>query len=148
MEIEVPSISGGPPEAVSRQVICGCLEPRVEEIMGFINHEFISAGYEGEINEVVVTGGASLLEGVPELSQEIFNRPVRRGYPAYVGGLSELVSDPKYATAIGLVLYGLRNREMALNVKRGEPQKPGLLKRILGRIKEELGLSGKQGPDR
>jgi cell division protein FtsA len=143
LEIEVPSISGGAPTLVTRQAVCNILENRVEEIFGFINHEFISSGFDEAVSQVIITGGSSLLEGVPELAAEIFNRQVRRGFPKYVGGLSELVTAPKYATAIGLVLYGLRNSEAALNAKRADSHKVGFLHRVLDRLKEELGFKAK-----
>jgi cell division protein FtsA len=59
---------------------------------------------------VILTGGSSILEGVPELTEQIFNLPVRRGIPTGIGGLVDLVSSPIYATGVGLVLYGSRNR--------------------------------------
>ncbi len=58
---------------------------------------------------VVLTGGASILEGVPELAEQIFNMPVRRGCPMGIGGLTDVVNSPLYATGVGLVLYGSRN---------------------------------------
>jgi cell division protein FtsA len=56
----------------------------------------------------VVTGGAAILEGVPELAETIFDLPVRRGIPKWVGGLYEQVESPVFATAVGLVLTGAR----------------------------------------
>jgi cell division protein FtsA len=54
---------------------------------------------------VVVTGGASAMEGVPELAEQIFEMPVRRGVPGGVSGLKENVLDPRFATGVGLILY-------------------------------------------
>jgi cell division protein FtsA len=56
----------------------------------------------------VITGGASLLEGMPELAEQIFNLPSRRGYPQGFGGIMDVVNSPMYATAVGLVLYGAK----------------------------------------
>jgi len=58
---------------------------------------------------VVLTGGASILEGVPELAEQIFNMPVRRGCPVGIGGLTDVVNSPLYATGVGLVVYGSQN---------------------------------------
>ena len=58
---------------------------------------------------VVLTGGASILGGVPELAGQIFKMPVRRGCPTDIGGLTDVINSPLYATGVGLVLYGSRN---------------------------------------
>jgi cell division protein FtsA len=55
---------------------------------------------------LVLTGGAVLLPGTVEMAEEIFGMPVRLGAPAHVGGLVDVVSNPVYATGVGLVLYG------------------------------------------
>ena len=84
--------------------------------------------------EVVITGGSSLLRGVPELAQQIFDRPVRVGYPAYMGGLSQLVSSPKYSTGLGLILYGLRaHRDMAAQGYSGRKER-GFLGSIFDKL--------------
>jgi cell division protein FtsA len=59
---------------------------------------------------VVVTGGSSIMEGVPELAEAIFDQPVRRGVPADIGGLADVVRSPIYATGVGLALYGARRQ--------------------------------------
>lgn len=47
-----------------------------------------------------------MMKGMVELGEEIFHMPVRLGLPRYVGGLSEVVSNPRYATGVGLLLIG------------------------------------------
>jgi cell division protein FtsA len=59
----------------------------------------------------VLTGGGSILDGMPEIAEQIFDLPVRRGAPNDVGGLTDHVSSPAFATPVGLVLYAHRNRE-------------------------------------
>ena len=60
---------------------------------------------------IVITGGSSMMRGMMELGEEIFHMPVRLGMPRYVGGLSEVVSNPRYATAVGLILMGKQQLE-------------------------------------
>jgi len=57
-----------------------------------------------------VTGGTSIMEGVPELAEGIFDQPVRRGVPIGIGGLADVIESPIYATAVGLALYGRHSR--------------------------------------
>ena len=58
----------------------------------------------------MLTGGGAILEGMPEIAEQIFDMPVRRGTPAGIGGLVDVVASPVYSTAVGLVLCGYRNR--------------------------------------
>ena len=55
----------------------------------------------------MLTGGGAILDGMPEIAEQIFDLPIRRGVPAGVGGLADHVSSPTFATAVGLVLYAL-----------------------------------------
>jgi cell division protein FtsA len=78
----------------------------VEEILNYVAKEINRAGFANPlISGAVLTGGTSLVQGLPELAEEIFNLPTRRGYPVGVGGLTDVIHDPAYATAVGLVLY-------------------------------------------
>jgi len=108
--IEVPSVGGRKPRVLSRQLLAEILEPRMEEIFTLVNREIVKSGYEDRIaSGVVITGGTSILEGSPELAEQIFNLPVRRGVPQNLGGLSDVVNSPVYATGVGLVVYGSKN---------------------------------------
>ncbi|MDR3154981.1 MAG: cell division protein FtsA [Deltaproteobacteria bacterium] len=133
LEDEIIPIPGpdGPSGEVSRHVLCDILESRVEEIMGHVNQELVMSGFDDQVMEIVVTGGSSLLRGVPELAEEIFDRPVRVGYPVYVGGLSQLVASPKYSTGLGLILYGLKNHEFP---QRSPGPRGGLLNQLVNRL--------------
>ncbi|MEZ4600174.1 MAG: cell division protein FtsA [Syntrophotaleaceae bacterium] len=108
--IEVPSVGGREPRILSRQLLAEILEPRVEEIFTLVNREIIRSGYEELIaSGVVITGGTTILPGMPEMAEQIFNLPVRRGFPQGIGGLIDVVNSPIYATGVGLVKYGSRN---------------------------------------
>jgi cell division protein FtsA len=136
--IEVPSASGFAPQEVEATYFASILEKRVEEILSHVSQEFVRSGFDYSINGIVLTGGSSLLRGVTEMAKDIFNRPVRRGYPECGGGLAEMVHDPKYATAIGLILYGLQNSESAMRVPKSEKSSPSLWGRIWRRLKGML----------
>jgi cell division protein FtsA len=108
--IEVPSVGGREPRVLSRQLLAEILEPRVEEIFTLVNREIVKSGFEDLIaSGVVITGGTCILPGMPELAEQIFNLPVRRGVPQDIGGLTDVVNSPVYATGVGLVKYGSRN---------------------------------------
>ena len=110
--IEVPSVGGREPRTIRRQLLGEILEPRVEEIFSLICQEMVRSGYDDLVTSgVVVTGGSSILPGVPEIVEQVFNMPARVGYPANIGGLKEIVNSPMYATAVGLVLYGANSHQ-------------------------------------
>lgn len=107
--IEVPTVGGRKPRVVSRQVLAEIMEPRAEEIFGLVDREIKNSGYGDLIPAgVVITGGSSLMMGMVEISEQIFDLPVRVGIPTGIGGLADVVNGPEYATGVGLLLYGGR----------------------------------------
>ncbi|MCW9048946.1 MAG: rod shape-determining protein, partial [Deltaproteobacteria bacterium] len=133
--IEVPSVGGREPRILSRQLLAEILEPRVEEIFSLVNREIVKSGYEELIaSGIVLTGGCAILPGMPELAEQVFNLPVRRGNPLNIGGLSDVVNSPIYATGVGLVKYGSLNAQ-AQNFKIGDAN---VFERVSRRMKEWL----------
>jgi cell division protein FtsA len=109
--IEVPSVGGRKPRTLSRQTLAEIIEPRVEEILTLVQAEIVRSGYANLIGSgIVLTGGTAIMEGMPEIAEQVFNLPVRRGYPVGISGLVDLVNSPIFATGVGLVKYGSRNR--------------------------------------
>ncbi len=105
--IEVPSVGGREPRNVSRQVLGEIIEPRIEEILGLAHREIVKSGYDDLLAAgVVLTGGTVILEGMTELAEQVFNMPVRKGYPVGVGGITDIVNSPMYTTGVGLVMSG------------------------------------------
>src|SRR3989338_2224593 len=101
--VEVPGVDGRDPRQLSVQTLAEVLEPRVVELYEFVLGELRRSGMEEMIaSGIVITGGASMMRGMVELGEEIFHMPVRLGMPRYVGGLSEVVGNPRYATGVGL----------------------------------------------
>lgn len=108
--IEVPSVGGREPREVSRQILGRIIEPRMDEILTMVQKEISKSGCEDILAAgIVLTGGGAILEGVPELAEQIFNVPVRRGFPIGIGGLTAIVESPVFATGVGLLLYAARN---------------------------------------
>ena len=109
--IEVASVGGRQPRVMSRRILSEVIQPRAEEIFHQLWDEIRRAGYERSLNSgLVLTGGASILDGMPEIADQIFDLPVRRGCPVGDGGLNDHVNNPAFATAVGLVMYARRNQ--------------------------------------
>ena len=114
--VEVPGVDGREPRQLSVQTLAEVLEPRVVELYELILNELRRSGMEEMIaSGIVITGGSAMMRGMVELGEEIFHMPVRLGMPRYVGGLSEVVSNPRYATGVGLVLMGKQQLERHLS---------------------------------
>jgi cell division protein FtsA len=134
--IEVPSVGGRNPRVLSRQTLAEIVEPRVEEILTLVHHEVMKTGYANLIaSGIILTGGTAVLEGLPELAEQIFNLPVRRGIPIGIGGLVDLVNSPMYATGVGLVLYGSKH-ETQSRFKIGEAN---IFSKVTHRMREWIG---------
>jgi cell division protein FtsA len=105
--LSVPSVGGRRPRQMSRKMLCEIIEPRVDEILNLARQELAKEGLENRIpSGVVLTGGCSALEGMPELAEEVFEAPVRLGIPRNIGGLQDVVRGPMYATGVGLSIFG------------------------------------------
>jgi cell division protein FtsA len=131
--IEVPSVGGRKPRTLTRQILGEILEPRVEEIFSLVNREILRSNYSDSIaSGLAITGGSSLMEGIPELAEQIFNLPARRGYPQGFGGIADVVNSPMYATAVGLVLYGARS----LPKKKFRIRDQNIFFRVMDRMKK------------
>lgn len=112
--IEVAGVGGRKPRMVPRRLLAEIIEPRVEEMFSLIQREVIQSGHGDVLSGgVVITGGSSLLEGMPEMAEFIFEMPVKRGIPQGIGGLRDVVNSPKFATGVGLLKYGARNGSKA-----------------------------------
>ncbi|HSQ65312.1 MAG TPA: cell division protein FtsA [Polyangiaceae bacterium] len=106
-EIEVPGVGGHAPRKTARRVLSDIIEPRVEEMFAAIRKRIEDTGMLEQLSAgAVLTGGAVLLEGMPEFAEEVLGMPVRIGFPIGVKGITQLVQGPQYATGVGLVKFG------------------------------------------
>ena len=110
--IDVPSMGNRPPRTLSRKLLADIIEPRAEELFDLVAREIKRAGYEGVVTGgVVITGGTSLMEGMPDMAERILDLPARRGLPAGVGGVHEHVGNPMYSTSVGLIIHALHQQD-------------------------------------
>ncbi|OYT72014.1 MAG: cell division protein FtsA [Chloracidobacterium sp. CP2_5A] len=103
--------SSGRTRTLSRQVLCEMLQPRAEEIFKQLQESIREAGFERKLSSgLVLTGGGSLLSGIPELAERALDIPARIGTPSGLDGLNEELRRAEWATAIGLILSSIRPR--------------------------------------
>lgn len=112
--IEIASVGDRPPRTIFARMLTDIVEPRAQELLMIVRDELRRAGLDSQIPAgIVLTGGGAHLRGLTELAERIFNLPVRVAVPRGLAGMSDEVSRPEYATAVGLVLYGARTRRLA-----------------------------------
>lgn len=129
--IEVPSVGEGPPRHLSRLTLSEVIRPRYEELFRFVRKELHRADwYEGIAGGVVLTGAASMMPGVPELAEEVFELPTRMGTPHDVTGVRDVARSPAYATAVGLLIYAKSQNHVRVPV--GEVRSVGYWAERLG----------------
>jgi cell division protein FtsA len=124
--VEVPSVGGRAPRQLSRQILCDILQPRAEEVLMHVADEIKDSGWERQLSSgVVLTGGGALLGGMVEIAEQVFDAPVRIGYPERdrFGGLIEDIQSPAWAAAAGLALVS--QRAHALEQRAGTPKRGG-----------------------
>jgi cell division protein FtsA len=131
--IEVPGLGDRGPRQLSRQALAAVIEPRVEELLTYVQQAIRESGHAERLSSgIVLTGGTALLPGVVELAEDIFLKPVRVGLPIYSGGLADVVRSPRYATAVGLLEEA---RQQRLRGRKAAEQS-GSFKETLRRMKD------------
>jgi len=110
--VAVPGVGGRADKEISRHVLASMIEPRMEEIFAMANRE-VKKNHFAELlgGGVVLTGGTSLMPGVVELAEQVFEMPVRLGAPEGLGGLGANVADPRFSTGVGLVLHAMQEED-------------------------------------
>jgi cell division protein FtsA len=112
--IEVEGVGGRKARTVLRRDLAEVIEPRAEETLQMISNDLRMSGLLPLLGSgVVLTGGSSQLEGLIEMGEFVFDVPVRRGLPTSnkkIGGLTEVVKSPAFATAVGVLLYALAQK--------------------------------------
>jgi cell division protein FtsA len=128
--IEVGSVGGQKPRQLAQSVLAQIIEARVEEILKIVEWELVRSGYVESLHAgVVLTGGVALLPGIRELAERVLDLPIRIGVPYRFGGLGDVVKNPVYSTAAGLLLYGKSH------VGRPPLQEPNLFKKVVESMK-------------
>ncbi|MBP7881926.1 MAG: cell division protein FtsA [Acinetobacter sp.] len=134
-EVEVPGLGDRGPRRLSKQALAGVIEPRVEEIFSLVQQAIRETGYEEVLSSgIVLTGGASVMPGMLELGEDIFLKPVRRGVPKYSGNLSDMVSQARASTVMGLLEEASLARMRGIKIGHNN----GSIKNTLSRAKDWL----------
>jgi len=131
--VDVPSVGDREPRRVTQKVLVDIIEARMVEILEMVDRELSVSGQKNRINAgVVLTGGTALLANLVDLAEQIFDLPVRIGYPSGVGGRVDDIYTPRCTTGVGLVIYGREQQLSGLNRETGMMDKmKGWFKKIM-----------------
>ncbi|HLR13502.1 MAG TPA: cell division protein FtsA [Burkholderiaceae bacterium] len=132
-QFEVVGLGDRPSRQVSRQALGRVIEMRVEELFALVQQVVDESGYHDLASSVVLTGGVSMMPGLDELVEDIFaTKPVRVAVPIYQGSLADVMRNPRFSTAMGLLSEAHLQRVRGVKVA----QQKGSLRSILARMKE------------
>lgn len=129
--VDVPTVGDREPRKVTQKVLVDILQARIVEILEMVDKELRESGQKNRINGgIVITGGTALLANLVDLAEQIFDLPVRIGYPVNVSGKMDAIRTPRCTTGVGLVLYGQKES------LKGRYQDETLLGKFRGWIKK------------
>jgi len=112
--IEIASVGDRPPRMIFSRMLTDIIEPRAHELLALIRDDLQRAGLDKQIPAgFVMAGGGAKLHGLLELAEQTFHLPVRIAEPKGLADMPEQVSQPEYATVVGLVMYGAKARRSA-----------------------------------
>lgn len=138
--IEVSGVGGRKPRTVLRKHLGEILEPRAEETLELIDRQLKSSGFMEQMGSgIVLTGGASQLDGLIEMGEFVFDVPVRLGVPRQVGGLTDVVHNPSYASAVGLLTFGWQENRTVKPSAESVSEVSQTITGVVRRIREFIG---------
>lgn len=97
-------------KTISRKLLTEIIEARVEEVFEFVKEAIEQAGHEYKLPAgIIISGGSANLPNITQIAKEVFGVPARVGTPRGLEGLTDGINGSSYATAQGLVLYGMND---------------------------------------
>jgi cell division protein FtsA len=112
--IQIASVGDRPPRTVFARMLNEIMEPRAQELLTLVRDDLKRAGLDSQIPAgLVLAGGGARMTGLAELAERLFSLPVRCAMPRGLEDMPEELSQPEYATVVGLLLYGAHARRVA-----------------------------------
>jgi len=121
-------------DLVPRKLLAEIIQARVDELFRMVHEELKKSGYDGLLPAgIVITGGTAELPGILDTAGQVLDLPARIGSPLGLHGLADSINRPAYATAVGLLLWGLRNTSLLVDEEEAEEAETGNIVSRLGR---------------
>jgi cell division protein FtsA len=130
--VETPGVGTRDPRNLPRKMVCEILRARAVELLELVKDQIATSGEREQLLAgAILTGGGSMLNGIIALAEEILEMPVRQGFAQDVQGLTEELSHPVYAGAIGLAIFEARGGNDHMKPAGKGPSSPWPMSRIL-----------------
>lgn len=128
--IEVAGVAEKQVRTILSSDLAKVIEARYEELFTLILHEIKRCSFADQIaSGIVLTGAASAMPELMSLGERVFQHSVRIGYPQGIVAPENILENPAYATAVGLLRYASTHRLRQFDF--AKPQ----FKHLLGRFK-------------
>ncbi len=129
--IDLSTISRIDTQTVSRRYMAEIMQARYFEIFSLVKNELTRLGRNGMLPAgAVLTGAAVKSPGVLDLARDVLGLPVQMGFPVDVGGVIEKVDDPAYSTALGTLVWGMREGGQMSSMSMGNFQMKRTLQQV------------------
>src|ERR1700692_112166 len=110
-EVEVPSVGDRPSRLLPQRLVAEILEPRARELFEMMRESLRQGGmFDACLAGLVLSGGGSRLPGIFDVAESVLRRPVRLSGPTPLAKRAGSLSEPEFATGLGMVNYGQRAR--------------------------------------
>ncbi len=97
-----------------KTLVEGIMRPRINEIFTMVGLELKKSGWGGQTPAgLVITGGGAKTVGIIEAAKRTMAMPVRIGLPTGLKGIIDEVEDPEFSTAVGLIMYGIKEAPLS-----------------------------------
>lgn len=118
----------GASNQVPRSMLIQIIQPRLEETLELVRSHLEKSGFDKMAGRrVVLTGGASQMQGVRDLAGLVLDKQVRLGRPVGLHGLPESTNGPAFSTCAGLIRYAMAHQPVAKSGRKAiqEQESPG-----------------------
>ncbi len=124
--IDVPDLQDNINQSkqINRNTVNLIIKPRVEETLELIRQKLKDYNlHKRQIKNIILTGGGSLLEGITEYAEMIFDGNARVSKPFLINGLDKAFQNTQYSQTIGTILYDKSEFEIKFLKNKEKKQK-------------------------
>ena len=135
-ELEIIGVNGRVQRRMTVKQLSEIIEPRTDEIFGFIKEEIVKSGQESLILAGgFLTGGSGLLKGIDLVAEDMLGFQIRKLQIKDAGGLTDIIYNPEYSTAVGIAKYAMREDSYMIR-RRAKKKKISIVKKVKNWLEE------------
>src|SRR5436305_1497345 len=98
--------SGFAGKEIERETLNTIIHLRMREVFDLLKRKLDEESFINFVGSgIFITGGCSLLNGIDNMAQDIFEMPAHVAHAQTMSGLTSAFENPQFSTAIGLIKY-------------------------------------------